>query len=65
VETGGRSCGNFSLHLEIRNVTPDRFPQTRILKSNLNIGLEVTQGIASIVVLAFEANTEKTLILAK
>ena len=42
-------------HLEIRNVTPERLPQTSILKSNVKIGLEITNGITGIVVLALEA----------
>jgi hypothetical protein len=42
-----------------------RFPGPGILESNFEIGLEVAYPVARIVVPAFEANTEKWLILAK
>ena len=55
---GGKSCGNFSLRLEIRNVTQERLPQTRILKGDIEIGLEVAYAVARIVMLAFKAGKD-------
>ena len=53
------------MHLKIQNITVKRFPHARILQGNLKIGLQIAKGVAGIVVLTFETQTEKTLLLAK
>jgi hypothetical protein len=45
--------------VEIRNIMQKRFPEPRILESNLEIGLKVTKRVASIVVQACEKMPEK------
>jgi hypothetical protein len=60
-----RPCARFCLPVEIRNIVQKSFTEPGILESNLEIGLKVTKGVASVVVQASEKMPEKRHFLAE
>jgi hypothetical protein len=56
---------NGSLGTQASEIFAERLTKARIRKGQLDIGLQVAQAVASIVMLAFEAQPEKRIVFAK